>query len=168
MNHRVPGPGVRAAASPPTQFPAQYSPALPWGTTRFGMELGGSMALSATRTPGPVTPVTSVLKARPVVQTTVWRRGETTTRYVLPRWEKKLPSTISTASLQSFAGCPRAAYQPGGLPGVLPLTSEKVHLEVGFPLRCFQRLSRPNVATQLCRFSDNWYTSGSSSPVLSY
>ncbi len=38
-------------ASPPTQFPAQYSPALPWGTTRFGMELGGAMALSATHTP---------------------------------------------------------------------------------------------------------------------
>jgi DNA polymerase, archaea type len=33
-------PGVRAAASPPTQLPAQYSPALPWGTTRFGMETG--------------------------------------------------------------------------------------------------------------------------------
>jgi hypothetical protein len=42
---------VCAAASPPTQFPAQYSPALPWGTTRFGMELGGSMALWATHTP---------------------------------------------------------------------------------------------------------------------
>ena len=43
--------GVCAAASPPTRFPVQYSPALPWGTTRFGMELGGSMALSATHTP---------------------------------------------------------------------------------------------------------------------
>ena len=41
---------VCAAASPPTQLPAQYSPALPWGTTRFGMELGGAMALSATHT----------------------------------------------------------------------------------------------------------------------
>jgi hypothetical protein len=42
------------------------------------------------------------------------------------------------------------------------------YLEVGFPLRCFQRLSIPNVATQLCRWRDNWYTRGSSIPVLSY
>ena len=166
----VAGPGVRAAASPPTQFPAQYSPALPWGTTRFGMDLGGSMALSATRTPGLVT--SSQTSASEGVVPTFQSCPETGRNHHLglgkPDWCRKLPSTISTASLQSFAGCPRAAYQPGGLPGVLPLASEKVHLEVGFPLRCFQRLSRPNVATQLCRFSDNWYTSGSSSPVLSY
>jgi hypothetical protein len=42
------------------------------------------------------------------------------------------------------------------------------HLEVGFPLRCFQRLSHPNLATQLCRWHDNWNTIGSSIPVLSY
>ena len=29
------------------------------------------------------------------------------------------------------------------------------HLEVGFPLRCFQRLSRPGVANQQCRWHDN-------------
>jgi hypothetical protein len=41
-------------------------------------------------------------------------------------------------------------YQPGSLPGafkgVEPLGM--VYLEVGFPLRCLQRLSLPNVATQ--------------------
>ena len=42
------------------------------------------------------------------------------------------------------------------------------YLEVGFPLRCFQRLSFPNLATQLCRWRDNWTTIGSSIPVLSY
>ena len=42
------------------------------------------------------------------------------------------------------------------------------HLEGGFPLRCFQRLSRPNMATQRCPWRDNWYTRGSSIPVLSY
>ena len=78
-------------------------------------------------------------------------------------------STISTAWLQSVTCCPPAAYQPGHLPGVLPLQeSEKAHLEAGFPLRCCQRLSLPNVATQRCRLPDNWHTSGSSSPVLSY
>jgi hypothetical protein len=42
------------------------------------------------------------------------------------------------------------------------------HLEEGFPLRCFQRLSRPNVANQPCHWHDNWHTRGSSVPVLSY
>ena len=42
------------------------------------------------------------------------------------------------------------------------------HLRGGFPLRCFQRLSFPSLATQLCRWRDNWYTRGSSIPVLSY
>ncbi len=32
---------MRATASPPTQLPAQYSPALVSGTTRFGMGRGG-------------------------------------------------------------------------------------------------------------------------------
>ena len=38
----------------------------------------------------------------------------------------------------------------------------------GFPLRCFQRLSCPNVANQRCHWRDNWRTRGSSVPVLSY
>src|SRR5699024_12622847 len=42
------------------------------------------------------------------------------------------------------------------------------HLEGGFILRCFQYLSRPYLATQQCRWHDNWYTSGMSIPVLSY
>ena len=33
-------------------------------------------------------------------------------------------------------------------------------------LRCFQHLSRPYIATQLCRWHDNWYTRGMSIPVL--
>lgn len=44
----------------------------------------------------------------------------------------------------------------------------RAHLEAGFPLRCFQRFSRPHVATQPCRWHDNWSTSGVSIPVLSY
>ena len=38
----------------------------------------------------------------------------------------------------------------------------------GFALRCFQRLSRPYVATQLCPWQNNWCTRGMSIPVLSY
>ena len=41
-------------------------------------------------------------------------------------------------------------------------------LEVRFPLRCLQRFARPNVATQLCCYHNNWITSGPSTPVLSY
>ena len=40
--------------------------------------------------------------------------------------------------------------------------------EGGFTLRCLQRLSCPNIATQHCRWHDNWSTSGSFTPVLSY
>ena len=46
--------------------------------------------------------------------------------------------------------------------------SMKSYLEGGFPLRCFQRLSLPNVTTQPCHWRDNWYISGPSIPVLSY
>ena len=48
------------------------------------------------------------------------------------------------------------------------LPCRRSHLEARFPLRCFQRLSLPNVANQPCPWRDNWHTSGSSIPVLSY
>ena len=44
----------------------------------------------------------------------------------------------------------------------------KTSFEGGFPLRCFQRLSLPYLATQLCHWRDNWSTRGTSTPVLSY
>src|SRR4051812_33741073 len=53
----------------------------------------------------------------------------------------------------------------GALP---PRGSERPHLEASFPLRCFQRLSLPNVANQQCTWRYNWHTRGSSVPVLSY
>ncbi len=52
--------------------------------------------------------------------------------------------------------------------GLTRLLYEKPHLKAGFTLRCFQRLSFPNVATQLYSWRNNWYTIGSSTPVLSY
>ena len=42
------------------------------------------------------------------------------------------------------------------------------YLEGGFPLRCLQRLSRPDVATLRCGWRHNRSTSGPSTPVLSY
>ena len=44
----------------------------------------------------------------------------------------------------------------------------KSYLEAGFALRCLQRLSVPDLATQLCLWQDNWCTIGPSIPVLSY
>ena len=40
--------------------------------------------------------------------------------------------------------------------------------EGGFPLRCLQRLSCPDIATLHCRWHDNRSTSGAFTPVLSY
>ena len=54
--------------------------------------------------------------------------------------------------------------------GLIPisLSGGIPHLGEGFPLRCFQRLSLPNIATQRCDWRHNWNTIGSSIPVLSY
>ena len=74
--------------------------------------------------------------------------------------------------LVSFTRCraSTSSLSPGSLPGVFsPLEGEGIsYLGVGFTLICFQRLSRPNLAIQLCRWHDNWCTRGSSIPVLSY
>ena len=42
------------------------------------------------------------------------------------------------------------------------------HLRTGFPLRCFQRLSIPNIATLQCHGRDSRQTRGSFIRVLSY
>ena len=57
---------------------------------------------------------------------------------------------------------------PGSPPGVLLLSNGTLLLEVGFTLRCLQRLSHPHFASQLCRWHDNCCTSDASTPVLSY
>ena len=46
--------------------------------------------------------------------------------------------------------------------------SMKSNLEGGFPLRCFQRLSRPYIATLLRAWRNDRYTRGMFNPVLSY
>ena len=76
---------------------------------------------------------------------------------------------ISTARLTRLRACTPAAYYlvvsegPSG-----SLRSGSIHLEVGFPLRCVQRLSRPDIATRRCHWRDSRYTGGPSNPVLSY
>ena len=44
----------------------------------------------------------------------------------------------------------------------------RTRFEVGFPLRCLQRLSRPYIATLHCGWRHNRSTRGTSIPVLSY
>ena len=44
----------------------------------------------------------------------------------------------------------------------------RTRFEVGFPLRCLQRLSRPHIATQHCGWRHNCSTRGAFIPVLSY
>src|SRR5574343_543214 len=46
--------------------------------------------------------------------------------------------------------------------------SGKSYLKASFTLRCFQRLSLPNIATRRYDWRHNRYTRGSSTPVLSY
>ena len=48
------------------------------------------------------------------------------------------------------------------------MKDERSYLRESFTLRCFQRLSRPHIATLLCRWHDNRCTRGASIPVLSY
>ena len=62
-----------------------------------------------------------------------------------------------------------AGLSPGSLPGaLLPLRNGNLCLEVGFTLRCLQRLSGPHFASLLCAWQRNSCTSGASTPVLSY
>ena len=49
-----------------------------------------------------------------------------------------------------------------------PKVPRNPNLGAGFPLRCFQRLSLPNVANRPCRWRDNRHTRGPSTQVLSY
>ena len=61
---------------------------------------------------------------------------------------------------------PPRTYQPDHLSGILLAYAMGNLILRGFMLRCFQHLSLPHIATQLCPWQNNWYTSGASIPVL--
>ncbi len=76
-------------------------------------------------------------------------------------------STVRTVRLRAFQPLhPRpinlVVYQGSFAFATMP------HLKGGFTLRCLQRLSLPNVATQRCTERCNWITRGWSNPILSY
>ena len=83
------------------------------------------------------------------------------------RWNQALDLLVSSSSIRYRTSTDDLS--PGSLPGVLlPWRNGNLILEVGFTLRCFQRLSHPHFASLLCRWHDNSCTSGASIPVLSY
>jgi hypothetical protein len=76
---------------------------------------------------------------------------------------------ISTGQLNAL---PRLHLRPinlviyqGPLGGLRPGRS---HLQAGFALRCLQRLSLPDIATERCSWRNSSHTRGPSTPVLSY
>ena len=79
------------------------------------------------------------------------------------------PRPISTRPLSPLRGVHVGPIYPVVCGGPYPREGGgRPHLEAGFPLRCFQRLSLPDVANQPCPWRDNWHTRGPSIPVLSY
>src|SRR3712207_2393364 len=79
------------------------------------------------------------------------------------------PRPVSTGQLHTSRCFHLRPINPLVWAGALPgCSGERPHLEASFPLRCFQRLSLPNVANQQCTWRYNWHTRGSSVPVLSY
>ncbi len=74
---------------------------------------------------------------------------------------------VLVSSTYYYASTP--SLLPCGLQGAFRvLRPGRPNLEVGFPLRCFQRLSIPDVATRRCGWCHNRNTRGQSNPVLSY
>jgi hypothetical protein len=99
-----------------------------------------------------------------------------------PRWSLKTaqgfrvsnkypssPRPISTGRLSALLRLHRRPIDLVVYQGSYSLKGDgRTHLEDGFPLRCFQRLSVPCVANLRCPWQDNRYTSGTFIPVLSY
>ena len=69
------------------------------------------------------------------------------------------PYDASTSSLSNTCSTCDLSFLEG---------TRSPHLGDGFPLRCFQRLSDPEVANQPRPWRDDWHTRVPSTPVLSY
>ncbi len=79
-------------------------------------------------------------------------------------------SLVLVSSTYRYATLTHPTYQRLSLKRSFRTLKEsgKTHLKASFPLRCFQRLSLPHLATGQCHWHDNPNTSGASTPVLSY
>ena len=65
------------------------------------------------------------------------------------------PRPISTCQLNALLHLHLRPITTLSTWGLTPFLDGKSHLEGGFALRCLQRLSLPNLATQLCHWHDN-------------
>ena len=83
-------------------------------------------------------------------------------------FRRSSPRTISTDQLHALLRFHLRPINQIVFLGPYSLKDERSHLRGSFTLRCFQRLSRPYIATQLCPWQNNWCTRGTSIPVLSY
>ena len=78
------------------------------------------------------------------------------------------PRPISISKLPHYCAFTADLSTLSSSRGLTSLRYGSLLLEVGFTLRCLQRLSHPYFASLLCRWHDNSCTSGTSIPVLSY
>ena len=78
------------------------------------------------------------------------------------------PRPISISKLPCYHAFTADLSTLSSARGLTSLRYGSLLLEVGFTLRCLQRLSRPYFASLLCRWHDNSCTSGTFTPVLSY
>ena len=78
------------------------------------------------------------------------------------------PRAISTGQLHTLLHFHLRPINQIVFLGPYSIKDERSYLRESFTLRCFQRLSRPYLATQLCPWQNNWCTRGTSIPVLSY
>ena len=97
---------------------------------------------------------------KPIFQFSLW------SLLILSSLDQVLDRLVSPSSIHCCTST--GDLSPGSLPGVLLLSNGILLLEVGFTLRCLQRLSLPHFASQLCPWQDNCCTSDASTPVLSY
>jgi hypothetical protein len=177
------GRGGRAGAVPVAgwwvDLAATYSPtswdAVPWAlrgfTAEFGMGSGGAPALSATRsTHHPLG--RSAAKPRSGAPAP---GGEWSASLGMKSWHgdgglwwsltgDEVDRAIRTGQLSAS---PRVHFRPIDVV-VCHGPWARPGFAVGFPLRCVQRLSRPDLATRLRGWRHDRSTRGPSTPVLSY
>ena len=78
----------------------------------------------------------------------------------------KFPNRNQTISTSRLNALPRLHLKP--IKVVICDLSMISNLGAGFSLRCFQRLSHPDIATRRCPWQDSRHTRGRSTLILSY
>ena len=137
----------------------------------FGMGTGGSLSLLPPE-------IFRVLRASPALRPRLQNRTVSQISLFPLLLSLRFPLSFRSQSLdQAFGRLVSASSRIAALspPTYYLIVSEgplafawNLLLEVGFTLRCLQRLSLPHFASQLCHWHDNCCTRDASTPVLSY